>query len=81
MLQWIRVLWQSAQVPEVKRALQILQAVSSLLFVVLYVWSTYSTPTPNSLRANVDLTLCAVFAIEYIARFAVRSLAQAAAPR
>ena len=35
--QWISSMWQYTRQPEVKRVLQVLQALSSLLFVVLYV--------------------------------------------
>ena len=57
--------------PEVKRTLQVSQFAASLLFVVLYVWSTYSSPQPFSWRANLDLFLCVVFAIDYLMRFTV----------
>ena len=60
------------QLPEVRALLQAFQVVASMLFVVLYVWSTYSTPAPGSLRYNADMLLCAVFAAEFIARFVVR---------
>ena len=74
--QRLALVWQYLQeAPEAKRALQVLQALSSLLFVVLYVWSTYSSPAPHSLRANADLALCTVFAVEWMARFAVSSRA------
>ena len=59
------------QLPEVRALLQAFQVMASMLFVVLYVWSTYSTPAPGSMRYNVDMLLCAVFAAEFIARFVV----------
>ena len=59
------------QLPEVRALTQAFQVVASMLFVVLYVWSTYSTPAPGSLRYNVDMLLCAIFAAEFIARFVV----------
>ncbi|EIE18822.1 hypothetical protein COCSUDRAFT_59753 [Coccomyxa subellipsoidea C-169] len=40
------------------------------MFMVLYVWSTYSTPAPFSIRYNLDLMLCALFATEFIFRLA-----------
>lgn len=55
----------------VSRALQYVQVAASLLFVVLYVWSTYSPPVPHSARANLDLILCAIFAGEYLHRLLV----------
>ncbi|RMZ57560.1 hypothetical protein APUTEX25_001760, partial [Auxenochlorella protothecoides] len=51
--------------------LQYLQVAASLLFVVLYVWSTYSPPVPHSLRARMDILLCAIFAVEYLHRLLV----------
>ena len=61
--------------PEAKTLVQALQFASTLLFVVLYIWSTYSPPPLWSLRYNLDLFLCAMFAIDYISRFVVRHLA------
>lgn len=69
----IAALWQAAQDPEGRRVLHLVQFASSLLFVILYVWSTYSTPAPFSLRALMDLMLCGVFAVEYAIRYAVSS--------
>lgn len=54
-----RVLWQSAQLA------------ASMVFVVLYVWSTYTPPEPHSLRAGMDVALCALFAADYALRFSV----------
>ena len=56
---------------EVKTAMQALQFAASLLFVILYVWSTYSTPQPFTWRSNLDLLLCAIFALDYLVRFTV----------
>lgn len=52
--------------------LQYLQVAASLLFVVLYVWSTYSAPVQHSPRAMLDLLLCVIFAGEYLHRLLVR---------
>lgn len=38
----------------------------------LYICATYSPPAPDSLRAQVDLALCGVFALEYLHRMLVR---------
>jgi hypothetical protein len=54
--------------------LQFGQFTASLLFVVLYVWSTYSTPAPFSVRYNMDLALCALFATEFLWRLFVSTL-------
>ena len=43
---------------------------SSLLFVALYVWSTYSPPPPGSARAAADAALCVIFAADYVIRLA-----------
>lgn len=69
---WERV----TSLPEVKTALQIGQFAASLLFVVLYVWATYKAPQPFSWRFNLDLLLCAVFAVDYLLRFLVGAEAQ-----
>ena len=57
--------------PEAKTIMQAAQFGSTLLFVVLYIWSTYSPPPLWSLRYNLDLFLCAMFAVDYISRFLV----------
>ena len=57
--------------PEAKTIVQAAQFGSTLLFVVLYIWSTYSPPPLWSLRYNLDLFLCAMFAVDYISRFLV----------
>ena len=49
---------------------QALSVGSSLLFVALYVWSTYSPPPPGSARAAADAALCVVFAADYGIRLA-----------
>jgi hypothetical protein len=48
------------------------QTLASLLFVVLYVWSTYDAPAPGSPRALADAALCVAFATDYVVRFVVR---------
>ena len=65
------LLWQRFNDSSGRRLLRLLQLASSLLFVILYVWSTYSTPAPFSIRANIDLVLCGVFAVEYLVRYVV----------
>ncbi|KAL3142086.1 hypothetical protein ABBQ32_004709 [Trebouxia sp. C0010 RCD-2024] len=57
-----------ADQPEAKTLIQAAQFASTLLFVVLYIWSTYSPPPLWSLRYNLDLFLCIMFAIDYISR-------------
>lgn len=52
--------------------MQAAQFASTLLFVVLYIWSTYSPPPLWSIRYNLDLFLCVMFAIDYISRLLVR---------
>lgn len=62
-----------ADKPEAKTLLQAAQFASTVLFVVLYIWSTYSTPALWSLRYNLDLMLCCMFAVDYLSRFMVGS--------
>ena len=62
---------ETAQLPFVRALMQLGQVVASLAFVVLYVWSTYSTPVPGSLRHSADILLCGVFAAEFVARLLV----------
>ena len=59
-----------ARSPAGRAAAQALSVGSSLLFVALYVWSTYSPPPPGSARAAADAGLCVVFAADYIIRLA-----------
>ncbi len=54
--------------------MRFLQILSSLTFVVLYVWGTYSAPKPFSVRFNLDIALCALFATEWLWRLVVRHL-------
>ena len=61
-----------AEQPEAKTLMQAAQFASTLLFVVLYIWSTYSPPPLWSIRYNLDLFLCLMFAIDYVSRFLVR---------
>lgn len=62
-----------ADQPEAKTLIQAAQFASTLLFVVLYIWSTYSPPPLWSIRYNLDLFLCVMFAIDYTSRFLVRT--------
>lgn len=65
-----------AEQPEAKTAVQAAQFASTLLFVVLYIWSTYSPPALWSARYNLDLMLCCMFAVDYVSRFMVIRLLQ-----
>lgn len=47
------------------------QLVASILFVVLYVWGTYSAPVAGSWRYGLDTGLSVFFAIDYIGRLKV----------
>ena len=58
--------------PAIKLASQYAQFALAIAFVALYVYATYSPPPPDSLRYQVDLLLCAVFAVEYVHRMLVR---------
>lgn len=60
-----------ARLPEIKSIMRFMQILSSMLFVVLYVWGTYSTPRPFSWRFNLDIALCALFATEWLWRLVV----------
>ena len=60
-----------ARLPEIRAIMRFMQILSSLLFVVLYVWGTYSTPKPFSWRFNLDIALCALFATEWLWRLLV----------
>ena len=64
---------QLAGQPEIRRLLQAVQFSASLIFVVLYIWSTYSSPAPWSWRYNLDLFLCAIFAVDWVSRVMVRA--------
>lgn len=57
--------------PTVRSVLYLAQFASSLLFVVLYIWSTYSPPPPWTVRWNLDLALCFFFGFDYCWRLAV----------
>ena len=57
--------------PTIKLASQYAQFVLAIVFVALYVYATYSPPPPDSLRYQVDLLLCAIFAVEYVHRMLV----------
>lgn len=52
------------------------QLVASILFVVLYVWGTYSAPVAGSWRYGLDAVLSAFFAIDYITRLMVSVVLQ-----
>ena len=45
-----------------------LQLLASLLYVTLYVWSTYTPAPPGGVRHLLDLGLCCFFAAELVAR-------------
>ena len=64
---------QLAGQPEIRRLLQAVQFSASLIFVVLYIRSTYSSPAPWSWRYNLDLFLCAIFAVDWVSRVMVRT--------
>ncbi len=76
-MRWVRQRLRSA---ELRGALQLLQFGSSVVFVCLYVASTYSAPTPFSLRYNIDILLCLLFAADYVARVVVPPPARCPAP-
>lgn len=61
--------------PDVRLVVQGGQLVASLMFIVLYVWSTYSPALPGSARHQLDLLLCLVFACDYVFRIAVSAMA------
>ena len=63
--------WQDTM--EFRMLMQVTQLGASVLFVVLYIWSTYVPPAVGSLRNVLDVFLCAVFALEYALRVAVSS--------
>eukprot|EP00884_Botryococcus_braunii_P010005 jgi/Botrbrau1/19005/Bobra.0100s0039.1 len=54
--------------PGVRLCFQLGQIAASLLFVVLYVWSTYSAPCHSSWRYKLDISLCVLFALDYVFR-------------
>ena len=58
--------------------MRFLQILSSLTFVVLYVWSTYSAAKPFSVRFNLDIALCALFATEWLWRLFVSAFCRCA---
>ncbi len=68
---WVRWVRQRLRSAELRGALQLLQFGSSVVFVCLYVASTYSAPAPFSLRYNIDILLCLLFAADYVARVVV----------
>lgn len=51
--------------------LEACQIGASLLFILLYIWSTYSTAAVGSWRYCLDLGLSCFFAADYCSRFAV----------
>ncbi len=51
--------------------LQYVQFAASMLFVILYIWGTYSAPAPSSFRYQLDVGLCIFFGIEYVHRLMV----------
>lgn len=66
---------------DVRLAMQYLQFCASLLFVVLYIWGTYSTPAPSTFRYKLDVGLCVYFGLEYLHRLVVRGAYWAADQR
>jgi len=55
----------------VRTAVEASQLIASLLFILLYVWSTYVPEAPGSWRYYLDLGLCCVFAVDYLYRITV----------
>jgi hypothetical protein len=72
--QWLWQLKAFTDRPDVRLVVQGGQLVASLLFIVLYVWSTYSPALPGSARHQLDLLLCLVFACDYVFRVAVSDI-------
>ena len=56
---------------DVRAAVELAQLAASLLFILLYIWSTYAPEAPGSWRHWVDVGLCCVFAVDYAYRVAV----------
>jgi hypothetical protein len=56
---------------EARTAIELSQLVASLLFILLYVWSTYVPEEPGGWRSWLDLALCCVFAADYLYRITV----------
>lgn len=54
--------------PDVMLSTYAFQLVACLLFIVLYVWGTYSPALPGSLRYNVDLCISFLFMLDYAGR-------------
>ncbi|WIA12208.1 hypothetical protein OEZ85_012277 [Tetradesmus obliquus] len=59
--------------PESKLLLEGVQLGACLLFILLYIWSTYSPVVPGGGRWWCDLLLCMVFAADYTHRIMVTS--------
>jgi len=47
------------------------QVVGSVVFTILYIWSTYDQPTAGSWRYLLDAGLCSLFAVDYCVSLAV----------
>jgi voltage-gated potassium channel Kch len=67
---WMRYLF--VERVELRALNNLFQFSSSLCFVGLYIWSTYSTPVKGSLRASIEFWLCVVFGAEYLHRLFVK---------
>jgi hypothetical protein len=72
--QWLWQFKTFTDKPDVRLVVQSAQLLASLLFIVLYVWSTYTPALPGSPRHQLDLLLCLVFACDYVFRIAVSTL-------
>jgi hypothetical protein len=57
---------------EARAVLEAAQLGASVLFILLYVWSTYVPEAPGSWRYWLDLGLCAFFFADYVYRITVR---------
>lgn len=56
------------QRPDARLALTFAQLAACLLFIVLYVWGTYSPAAPGSPRFTADVVLGLLFAADYASR-------------
>lgn len=53
---------------QLRNVLEASQLAASVLFILLYVWSTYVPEAPGSWRYWLDLVLCCVFFADYVYR-------------
>ena len=51
----------------------LLQLTISVLYVVLYIWSTYDDPTHGSARWVMDRMCCCFFAFDYVMQVSFQS--------